>query len=195
MKKIVLTALAAMPITAFAQGSQFNLKAQIGTENKSAMAYLSYRLAGKAVLNSAIVTDGASRFNGAITSTVKAQVVLNYGGVGIKKLGRGADALTMYLEKGNIVLTPKASVKNAVITDSKINTENVAYTKSISVPEQIMAAIKADGLDWTQVSDLKFWNNDVVKQYRIHSIPQNFLIDPSGKIVSKNLRGEALNQN
>jgi peroxiredoxin len=55
-----------------------------------------------------------------------------------------------------------------------------------------LAAIKKDGLSWTQVSDLKFWNNAVAKLYGIMAIPQNFLIDPKGKIVGKNLRGEAL---
>ena len=55
-----------------------------------------------------------------------------------------------------------------------------------------LAAIKADGLPWTQVSDLQAWKNAVAKQYGISSIPQNFLIDPNGKIVAKNLRGEAL---
>jgi len=57
-----------------------------------------------------------------------------------------------------------------------------------------LAAIKADGLDWTQVSDLKFWDNAVARQYSIKGIPQNFLIDPGGKIIGKNLRGEALSQ-
>jgi hypothetical protein len=42
------------------------------------------------------------------------------------------------------------------------------------------------------VSDLKFWNNAVAVQYKIQSIPQNFLIDPNGIIVAKNLRGEEL---
>lgn len=53
-------------------------------------------------------------------------------------------------------------------------------------------AIHKDGLTWTQVSDLKGWNSDVVVAYKIKSIPQNLLIDPQGKIVAKNLRGEAL---
>jgi peroxiredoxin len=55
-----------------------------------------------------------------------------------------------------------------------------------------LAAIKADGLTWTQVSDLKFWTNDVAKLYDIRSIPQNFLIDPQGKIIAINLRGDDL---
>ncbi len=53
-------------------------------------------------------------------------------------------------------------------------------------------AIHDDKLTWTQVSDLKFWNNAVAVQYGIRAIPQNLLIDPNGRIVAKNLRGEKL---
>ncbi|QTE35034.1 TlpA disulfide reductase family protein [Mucilaginibacter gossypii] len=55
-----------------------------------------------------------------------------------------------------------------------------------------LAAIKSDGLEWTQLSDLKFWNNQAAALYSVTSIPQNFLIDPQGKIIAKNLRGEDL---
>lgn len=51
-------------------------------------------------------------------------------------------------------------------------------------------AIHKDGLTWTHVSDLKFWDNAVAKQYNIRSIPQNLLLDPKGKIIAKNIRGE-----
>jgi peroxiredoxin len=60
--------------------------------------------------------------------------------------------------------------------------------------EEWVRAIKADQLNWTQVSDLQSWNNAVAKAYRISSIPQNFLVDPNGIIIAKNLRGEALLQ-
>lgn len=55
-----------------------------------------------------------------------------------------------------------------------------------------LAAIAKDQLTWTHVSDLKFWDNAVAKQYGIQAIPQNLLLDPSGKIVAKNIRGEEL---
>lgn len=58
--------------------------------------------------------------------------------------------------------------------------------------ESWLEAVKKDGLNWTQVSDLQGWNNAAGKIYGIHSIPANFLIDPSGKIVAKNVRGEQL---
>ncbi len=55
-------------------------------------------------------------------------------------------------------------------------------------------AIAADKLTWTHVSDLKYWSNEVAQLYHIQSIPANFLIDPSGKIIGKDLRGEELLQ-
>jgi peroxiredoxin len=53
-------------------------------------------------------------------------------------------------------------------------------------------AIQEDKLTWTQVSDLRYWQNEVAVKYKIESIPQNYLVGPDGKIVGKNLRGEAL---
>lgn len=53
-------------------------------------------------------------------------------------------------------------------------------------------AIHKDGLNWTQVSDLKYWNNEVSTAYGIQAIPQNLLLDPNGKIIAKGLRGKDL---
>ncbi|WP_158798364.1 TlpA disulfide reductase family protein [Pedobacter sp. L105] len=53
-------------------------------------------------------------------------------------------------------------------------------------------AIKKDGLPWEQLSDLKGWSSPVVSMYMINAIPTNFLIDPSGKIIAKDLRGDEL---
>jgi peroxiredoxin len=56
-----------------------------------------------------------------------------------------------------------------------------------------LQAIKDDNLTgWPQVSDLKFWQSEVVDLYGIEGIPQNFLLDPEGKIIATNLRGPAL---
>ncbi len=55
-----------------------------------------------------------------------------------------------------------------------------------------LKAIEKDGLTWTQVSDLTGWNNAAAKAYAVRAIPQNFLIDPQGKIIAKNIRGEEL---
>ncbi|MFF5382764.1 redoxin domain-containing protein [Pedobacter suwonensis] len=53
-------------------------------------------------------------------------------------------------------------------------------------------AIKNDGLPWLQLSDLKAWDSAAAKLYGVSAIPQNFLIDPNGKIVGKTLVGKGL---
>ncbi|MDB4923885.1 TlpA disulfide reductase family protein [Mucilaginibacter sp.] len=55
-----------------------------------------------------------------------------------------------------------------------------------------LKAIHNDGLAWTQLSDLKFWDSKAAGLYAVRGIPQNFLLDPDGKIIGKNLRGEDL---
>ncbi|GAA4915448.1 TlpA disulfide reductase family protein [Mucilaginibacter defluvii] len=55
-----------------------------------------------------------------------------------------------------------------------------------------LKAVADDKLVWTQVSDLKYWKNEVAELYGVRAIPQNFLIGPDGKIVAKNLTGDKL---
>ena len=55
-----------------------------------------------------------------------------------------------------------------------------------------LKAIEKDGLPWVHVSDLKGWSNAVAVQYGVRGVPQNYLIDPDGKIVASNLRDERL---
>ncbi|MFD2557092.1 TlpA disulfide reductase family protein [Sphingobacterium tabacisoli] len=58
--------------------------------------------------------------------------------------------------------------------------------------ERWIDAIKSDKLTWPQVSDLKGWDNEVAKLYTVKGIPDNFLIDPNGKIIGRGLKGEEL---
>jgi peroxiredoxin len=55
-------------------------------------------------------------------------------------------------------------------------------------------AILKDELTWTQVSDLKGWDSETAAMYGVQSIPANFLLDPSGKIIATNLRGDDLDR-
>jgi peroxiredoxin len=58
--------------------------------------------------------------------------------------------------------------------------------------EKWVKAIADDHMPWTQVSDLHGFTSKTAERYGVKSIPQNFLIDPTGKIVAANLRGEEL---
>ncbi|NCA29209.1 MAG: AhpC/TSA family protein [Chitinophagia bacterium] len=55
-----------------------------------------------------------------------------------------------------------------------------------------LEAIKTDKLSWQHISDLKKWESIVVSAYQIEGIPFNVLIDPTGKVVATDLRGNAL---
>jgi len=55
-----------------------------------------------------------------------------------------------------------------------------------------LKAIEKDGLTWTHVSDLKYWQSAAAQQYGVTAIPATFLLDKEGKIIAKNLRGESL---
>jgi peroxiredoxin len=87
------------------------------------------------------------------------------------------------MENPNVVSTYKK------FKDKNFTVLGVSLDKS---KEPWIKAIKDDGLVWTQVSDLKYWYNDAATKYHIQAIPQNVLIDPSGKIVGRNLRGPDL---
>jgi peroxiredoxin len=53
-------------------------------------------------------------------------------------------------------------------------------------------AIAKDGLVWPQISNLKFWDEPIAKQYNVESIPATFILDAKGVIVARDLRGDAL---
>lgn len=374
MKKLILSIVALLPVVAFAQattGNSFTVKGKIGKINPPAWVYLLYRAGANKVVDSAAIVDGNFSISGNIPSPSNSLIIIDHKGIGLTKLGNGADALEFMLDKGvTNINTGKDSVKYGVITGSVINDEdkyltqqlnslneeakklndevkaapvatqkspeyiakmqarfkvlqekqhnmlkdfasshphsyeslmvlnlmnrqgaspaetdtlfnsldeslrdtevgqmvkqaiddakvtavgsiapdftqpdvngnpvklsslrgkyvlvdfwaswcgpcraenpNVvkAYSKykaknftilgvSLDKPEGKAAwqsAIKHDGLEWTQVSDLKFWQNDAAALYKVQSIPANFLLDPNGKIIAKDLRGADLEQ-
>lgn len=79
--------------------------------------------------------------------------------------------------------------KNFTILGVSLDGGNTRTTK-----EQWLKAVEDDKLAWTQVSDMQGWNNEVSTAWGIRSIPANFLVDPNGKIVAKDLRGGALHK-
>lgn len=54
------------------------------------------------------------------------------------------------------------------------------------------ASIAKNNLSWTQVSHLKFWEEPIAVQYNVQAIPAMFILDASGKVIAKDLTGEAL---
>lgn len=56
-------------------------------------------------------------------------------------------------------------------------------------------AIEQDRLDWPyHISDLKGWNSEPARTFKVRSIPTNYLLDVNGIIIGSNLRGKALDE-
>lgn len=52
-----------------------------------------------------------------------------------------------------------------------------------------LKAVKEEQMDWLQVSDLKAFKGAVSNVYNFNGVPTCILIDPEGKIVTRNMRG------
>ena len=46
-------------------------------------------------------------------------------------------------------------------------------------------AIEDDGLQWTHVSNLQYWNDPIAKAYQVRGIPATFILDQNGKIIGQ----------
>jgi len=71
----------------------------------------------------------------------------------------------------------------------------VQYSMDVKKDEEKWkAAIRKDQLLWTQIADLNGFESKVSKLYGVQPIPDNFLIDPSGKIIGRRLEGKELEE-
>ena len=94
-------------------------------------------------------------------------------------------------ENPNLVSTYK-QFKNAKFKNGKgLEVYSVSLDKKLS---SWLKAMTVDKLFWEyHVSDLKGWQSDAASLYGVRSIPQTFILDGEGKIIAKDLKGDALN--
>lgn len=74
------------------------------------------------------------------------------------------------------------STKNFTVLGVSLDNSKSAWQK----------AVLDDGLTWNHVSELNQWDSKIAKQYQVESLPSSYLLDPEGKIIAKNLRGDEL---
>lgn len=89
----------------------------------------------------------------------------------------------------------RAENPNVVAAYNKFKDKNFTiYSVSLDrKKENWLKAIADDELSWPyHVSDLQYWQNAAAEEYGVRSIPANFLLDPSGKIIAIDLRGTEL---
>ncbi|MGV3761552.1 redoxin domain-containing protein [Parapedobacter sp.] len=141
MRKLVLVAVAALPMAVVAQ-EDFTVTAKVGNLNTPAKAYLSYRTATGAVLDSATVTDGAFKFHGTVAAPARALVLLAHEGGDIRGM-EDPDRVEIYLEKGAIQVTSADSLVNASVKGGATNKDFATYHEYVAPLQAKMGDVMA----------------------------------------------------
>ncbi|QNR84464.1 DUF4369 domain-containing protein [Pedobacter riviphilus] len=149
MKKILLSAMALLPLAALAQ-KPFTVSGDIKGLKTGDKVYLIYQGDGKNVTDSATVTNGAFAFKGSLLSPAQGSLFLNKNPyVNRPAQGEKLDALSLYVEPGNIKLTAADSLKKATITGSPVN-DDAKKLKALTKPvADKLAAINAEYAAYT----------------------------------------------
>lgn len=141
--KIILTTLLAIPFLSYSQSNDYMLNAKIGQLSAPAKAYLSYRLNGSNVLDSAVLNNGIFQFKGTVTDPIRASLILDHTGTGIKNKKK-QDVLTVYLEKGKIQINATDSIKKGTVSGQKINMEYLGYKANENYLGKVMTVLNSE---------------------------------------------------
>ena len=149
MKKLLLSAMALLPLAALAQ-KPFTVNGDIKGLKTGDKVYLIYQSEGKSITDSAIVANGAFAFKGTLASPAQGSLFLNKNPyVNRPAQGEKLDALSLYVEPGNIKLSAADSLKKATITGSAVNAD-AAKLKALTKPvADKLAAINAEYAAYT----------------------------------------------
>nr|WP_121273535.1 TlpA disulfide reductase family protein [Pedobacter schmidteae] len=163
MNKLILTLLCTVPVLAQAQSDSFKVTGKLSKAASKAKVYLTYRAAGSSITDSAAVKNGAFSFQGNVANPTAAKLTLDHNGAGLTEASKGADVLSIYLDKGNVAVAVKDSIKHALVSGSSINADYQKYLKHIAAPEKIINGLNAK---WAAASMAQKQDAEFVKKMR-----------------------------
>lgn len=141
MKKILLSAVALLPVLAFAQDGKFTVQGKVGVYSAPAKVYLQYRNAGKTIVDSAVLNNGEFKFTGtAAAAPAQGYLLLNDKGTG---LNSSRDYKSIYIEPGTVTVKGAEVLEKANVTGTKTNIENEQYQAALKPVNDGYAAMEA----------------------------------------------------
>lgn len=141
MKKILLSAVALLPVLAFAQDGQFTVQGKVGVYSAPAKVYLQYRNAGKTIVDSAVLNNGEFKFTGtSAAAPAQGYLLLNDKGSG---LNSSRDYKSIYIEPGTVTVKSADVLEKANVTGTKTNMENEQYQAALKPVNDGYAAMEA----------------------------------------------------
>jgi peroxiredoxin len=163
MKTLISALLLASPVAVLAQDPAFTIKGKVGKLEAPAKIYLNYRENGNNVMDSAIFKGGAFEFKGTLGGPTGARLLVDHTGEGMK---RNMDMFTVYIEKGEVTIAAKDSVKNATVKGSPVHDTYLGYKKFLSGPDAILEGINKEyyAASREKQQDTSFVNGLIAKQ-------------------------------
>lgn len=160
MKTAILLAALSLPILASAQTDTFTIEGKVSKPAEQSKAYLTYRAAGKSVIDSIELKNGNFAFTGKVAVPTLATITLAHTGNGYRSTSKNPDNYALYLDKGAVVVNVKDSIKNATISGAKLSVDYVKYSKTFAA--QTLALAELD----------KIWNASTAEQKKEGSLAQ-----------------------
>lgn len=159
IKKVIITALAVVPLWGWAQEA-FTVSGKVGTLSAPAKAYIVYTDNGNRVLDSANIEEGAFTFTGTVSEPTLANLAIDHEGVGVQQL-TNPDLVNIYLEKGQIEVKSPDSLSNATLSGTNLNVDQQKLANSVKpVIEQMKAlAAKYQSATEEQMNSEEFMGN------------------------------------
>lgn len=122
---------------------------------------------------------------------------------GINEADLNGQALNLAAHRGRVTMIDfwatwcppcRGEMPNVIATYQKYNPEGFDII-GVSLDDDhdaLVNFLQAHGMTWQQYFDGQGWDNKLAKQYNVHSIPMDYLLDRHGIIIGKELRGEDL---